>query len=83
MKLNARKFAVAIWAVAAILVVAQIYEDGYLYSMNGQIHLVHMNFGTVLANVIPILITLGFLAALGAGIHLLGEIRDRLPERSS
>jgi hypothetical protein len=83
MKLNAKKIAVAIWVVAAMLAITQVFEDGYFYLMNGQVRIVRMDIGTILANMIPILISSGLLAALGAGVHLLGEIRDRLPERSN
>jgi hypothetical protein len=77
MKLNAKKFAVAIWTVAAALVVTQLFAD--VYRSSSPIN----DVGRVLVFLLFSLLNPAILAALGAGIHLLGEIRDRLPERSN
>jgi len=76
MKLNASKFAVAIWIVAATLVVTQLLADVYLRSNP-------ITIETFLFFLLFSLLNPAILAALGAGVHLLGEIRDRLPERSN
>lgn len=76
MKLNANKFAVAIWVVAAMLVVVELLSQALLLKSN-------MNFAVFFSELPFALLYGGGLAILGAGIHLLGEIRDRLPERSN
>jgi hypothetical protein len=78
MKLNASKFAVAIWIVAAMLAITQLSSNVYLMNPAS-----HMNIGAFLVDLSASLLYSGGLAALGAGVYLLGEIRDRLPERSN
>ena len=79
MKLSARKFAVAIWVVAAMTVVIQVLP--YVNLMNASSH---MDTGRIVLYLVNALVFPGsFLAALGAVVYLLGEIRDRLPERSN
>jgi hypothetical protein len=75
MKLNTSKFAVALWIAAAMLVATQLFADFYLRSSPID------NVGNVLLFLLSSLFTPAILAALGAVVHLLGEIRDRLPER--
>lgn len=79
MKLSARKFAMALWIAAAILIVAQ--QLTYLAPLYGQ-HLVPMDTRLFLISLVNALVYAGGLAAFGAGIHLLGEIRDQLAKRS-
>ncbi|HTT84098.1 MAG TPA: hypothetical protein VMF67_11495 [Rhizomicrobium sp.] len=75
MKLPARQFATALWIAAAILIVAQ--ELIYLVPFYGQ-HPRPMDARNFLISIVNALVYGGGLAAFGAGIHLLGEIRDLL-----
>jgi hypothetical protein len=78
MKLNANKFAVAIWIAAATSVVCQLIADFYLTSTPMDI-----SAGRLLMVLLYSLLNPALLAALGAVVYLLGEVRDRLPERSN
>jgi hypothetical protein len=77
MKLNANKFAVAIWIATAMIVAGQLISEFYLSAP------VAFEFGRFLMVLLYSLLYPAILAALGAVVHLLGEIRDRLPERSN
>jgi membrane protein DedA with SNARE-associated domain len=73
MKLNAKKFAIAIWMGAAVSVATQLIADFYLSS-------IPIDAGRLLMALLYSLLNPALLAALGAVVYLLGEIRDRLPE---
>jgi hypothetical protein len=79
--LNANKFAVAIWIAAAVLVVANLFSGVYPFNYTSMMY--QGDIRTFLLYLGNTLVFAGGLAALGAVVHLLGEIRDRLPERSN
>ena len=73
MKLDTRKFAIGFWVAGALLMVGQ------QASMHG---VFNGPFALEIVTLLNGLASAAFLFGLGAIIHLLGEVRDRLPERS-
>ncbi len=80
MKLDAQKFARALWILAGVLIVAQQVAE-YLPWVEFPNQQQHLDLRVVLAMLGNSILYAGGIVALGAIIHLLGEIRDRLPER--
>jgi hypothetical protein len=78
MRLPGRRFAIALWIIAAFLIVAQILT--YFGPQTG------VRFGpmSLWVGLLPLINTLVYAAALvglGAAVWLLGEIRDQLLAR--
>ena len=80
MKLNAHKFANGLWISAAILVSAQWGAYFLIFDPTG-VHIRELVIQNVMISVMNSVVYAGGLVGLGAAVRLLGEIRDRLPER--